>query len=145
MAVIEIGLGLLLIAGIAAVLTGLGGLVPGPAGWDPLPLLGYGGTALILALGVLLVADGSVRRIIARRPERRRGLRTARLSAVALLGAAALAVGLPLAAEPFNLVRIGGIPAGYYLAAEVALVGLVVLAFAWAARQNRIDREEPER
>lgn len=139
---IEIAFGLVLIAAVAAILSGVGGLVPGASGIDLLPLLGYGGTALFLALGVLLVADGLARRAIVRHPERRLALRTARLTATSLLVIAVLAVGLPLTAEPANLVRLAGLPLGYYLAAQGALIGLVILAFAWAARQNRIDTAE---
>lgn len=139
---IEIGLGLILILGVAAVLAGVGGLVPGASGIDLLPLLGYGGTAVLLATGALLVADGLARRAIAKDPLRRHALRTARLTAAALIVTAGLAVGLPLAAGPANLVRVAGMPLGYYLAAQGALIGLVILAFAWAARQNRIDAEE---
>lgn len=138
---IEIALGLVLIAGVFAILSGVGGLVPGASGIDLLPLLGYGGAAFLLALGALLVGDGLVRRAIARHPGERHALRTARLATAAVLIVAALAVGLPLAAEPANLVRIEGLPLGFYLAAQGALIGLVVLAFAWAARQNRIDAE----
>ena len=140
----EIALGLLLIAGMLAILAGVGGLLPGPSGIDPLPLIGYGGTAFILAAGVLLVAAGLARRAIARHPERRHALRSARLTAAGVLAAAGLALGLPLSAEPFNLVRIEGFPLGYYLAAQGALIGLVILAFAWAARQSRVDAEERE-
>ena len=77
------------------------------------------------------------------RKSARHALRTARLMIGTLLVTAGLAIGLPLAAEPFNLVRIAGFPLGYYLAAQGALIGLVVLAFVWAARQSRIDAEEP--
>ncbi|MCC7250698.1 sodium/substrate symporter small subunit [Hyphomicrobium sp.] len=138
---IEVGFGLLLIAAAVAILSGVGGLLPGASGVDLLPLLGYGGIGFLLATGVLLVAAGLARRAIGRQPERRHALRTARLTTVALLVAALLAIGLPLAVGPFNLVRIGGLPFGYYLAAQGALIGLVVLAFAWAARQGRIDAE----
>ena len=139
---IEIGLGVLLIAAVVAVLAGVGGLLPGASGIDLLPLLGYGGTGVLLALGVLLVAAGLTRRAIRKNPARRQALRTARLTTVALIAAAGLAVGLPLAAAPANLIRLGGMPVGYYLAAQGALVGLVILAFVWAARQNRIETEE---
>jgi len=139
---IEIGLGLVLIVGVLAILAGVGGLVPGAAGIDLLPLLGYGGTAVLLATGALLVADGLARRAIARNALRGHALRTARLTMAALLVVAGLAVGLPLAAGPANLVRLAGMPFGYYLAAQGALIGLVILAFVWTARQNRIDAEE---
>ncbi len=139
---IEIGFGLLLIAGVLAVLAGVGGLLPGASGIDLLPFLGYGGVAVLLAAGTLLIADGLARRAIGRDRGIRHALRTARLTTAALLATAVLAIGLPLAAGPANLVRIEGMPLGYYLAAQGALIGLVILAFAWAARQNRIDAEE---
>lgn len=139
---IEICLGLLLIAAVAAGLAGVGGMLPGPVGFDPLPLLGYGGVAALLATGVLLVAAGATRRTIARRPGRRLALRSARLTITAVLIGCTLAVALPLAAGPFNLFRIEGLPLGYYLAAQGSLIALVILAFAWASRQNRIEAEE---
>lgn len=139
---IEIGLGLLLIACVVAMLAGVGGLLPGASGIDLLPLLGYGGIGFLLAAGVLLVAAGLARRAIRSHPARRQALRTVRLTTVALLTTAGLAIGVPLAAEPANLVRIEGLPVGYYLAAQGALIGLVVLAFAWASRQSRIDTVE---
>jgi len=139
---IEIGFGLLLIAAVLAILSGVGGILPGAAGIDLLPLLGYGGTAFLLAAGALLVADGLARRTIRSNPARRHAVRTARLTTAGLLATVALAIGLPLAAGPANLVRVAGFPAGYYLAAQGALVGLVTLAFAWAARQSRIDAED---
>jgi len=141
---IGIGLGLLLIAGVLAMLAGVGGRVPGVLAFDPLPLLGYGGAAVLLAIGALLVADGLVRRAIRRPTASRRVLRTARLKAAALLAIAGFAIGLPLAAGPANLVHVEGMPLGYYLAAQGALIGLVILAFVWAARQNRIDAGEPD-
>lgn len=142
---IEIGFGLVLIAGVLAILAGVGGLFPGASGIDVLPLLGYGGVVVLLAAGLLLVADGFARRAIERHAECRRALRTARLTAASLLAVAGLVVGLPLAAGPANLVRIEGMPLGYYLVAQGALVGLVILAFVWAARQNRIDAGERDR
>lgn len=139
---IEIGFGLLLVAGAGMILAGAFGIVAAPMGVDLFPLVGAVGTGLILAVGVLLVAAGRTRRAIAHHPERRHALRSARLTTVALLFVAALAIGLPLSPGPFNLVRVGGFPMGYYFAAQGALVGLVILAFWWAARQSRIDAEE---
>lgn len=141
---IEIGIGLLLAAAALFVLAGAFGVVLAPAGVDLFPLVGYGGAGLVFAAGVLLVAAGRTRRAIARHPGRRHALRTARLTIVAVLLTAVLAIGLPLRPGPFNLLRIGGFPAGYYLAAQGALVGLVILAFWWAKRQDRIDLEEPK-
>lgn len=139
---IEIGLGLFLIAGAGSILASGLGLMAAPAGVDLFPLTGFGGLGLIFAAGVLLVASGQTRRAIARFPERRHALRSARLAVVALLFVAWLAIGLPLSPGPFNLVHIAGFPVGYYLAAQGALIGLVILAFCWATRQNRIDVEE---
>lgn len=140
---IEIGLGLLLIAAAFIVLAGAGDTL-GLSNIDFFPLLGYGGTGFILALGILLVAAGLSRRAMKRHHEARYTLRSARLTTAAFLATASLAAGLPLAAEPFNLVRVDGLPLGYYLAAQGGLIGLVILAFVWAARQNRIDAEEGE-
>lgn len=134
---IEIVLGLLLIVGALAI------LAPGVIGIDLIPLIGYGGAGLLIGAGVLLIAAGLTRRAIRRDAARGQALRTARLTIGALLVTTGLAIGLPLAAEPLNLVRVAGFPLGYYLAAKGAVIGLVVLAFVWAARQNRIDAEEP--
>ncbi|HRN84987.1 MAG TPA: DUF4212 domain-containing protein [Hyphomicrobium sp.] len=139
---IEIGIGVLLVAGALALVAGAFGIVAAPAGVDLFPLFGVVGTGLVLTAGLLLVAAGRTRRAIARHPERRHTLRSTRLTIVALLLVAGLAIALPLSPGPFNLLRIGGFPAGYYLAAQGGLIGLVILAFWWAARQNRIDAEE---
>lgn len=138
---IEIGIGLLFAAAAFVVVAGAFGIVLTP-GLDLFPLVGVSGAAFILAAGVLLMAAGHTRRAIARHPERRKTLRTARLAAVALLLATLLALGLPLVPGPFNLVRVAGFPGGYYIAAQGALIGLAILAFWWAARQSRIDTGE---
>jgi putative solute:sodium symporter small subunit len=138
---IEIGLGVLLLAAAVIVLIGAGDTL-GLSNIDFFPLLGYGGTGFILALGILLIAAGLSRRAMKRRHETRYTLRSARMTTAALLMIACLAIGLLLAAEPFNLIRIEGMPLGYYMAAEAGLIGLVILAFVWAVRQNRIDSEE---
>jgi putative solute:sodium symporter small subunit len=140
---IEIGLGLLLIAAALIVLTGAGDTLGLPH-IDFFPLLGYGGIAFILALGILMLAAGFSRRAIKRNHEARNALRSARLTAVALLLVVCLTLGLLLGAEPLNLVRIYGMPLGYDMAAQAGLIGLVILAFVWAGRQNRIDSEESE-
>lgn len=140
---IEIVLGLLLLAGAVIVVMGAGDTL-GLSNIDFFPLLGYGGTAFILALGILLIAAGFSRRAMKRHHARRHTLRSARLTTSALLLVACLTAGLLLASEPFNLLRVDGLPLGYYLAAQGGLIGLVILAFVWAARQNRIDIEGGE-
>ena len=135
---LEIGLGALLVAAACVILAGAGGTF----GFDLIPLMGYGGIAFVAALGILLVAAGAMRRAIRASPEKCHALRTARLTLGALLATVVLALGLPLSAEAFNLIRVEGFPVGYYLAAQGTLIGLVILAFVWASRQNRIDAEE---
>lgn len=48
---------------------------------------------------------------------------------------------LPLAASWITAVLVAGIPAGFLIAAEGSLAGLVLLAFWHAGRQNRIDED----
>jgi putative solute:sodium symporter small subunit len=137
--VIEIGIGLLLIVGAGVILTGAGDLLLGPAAIDLFPLIGFVGTFFIAAVGLLLIAAGLARRTMQRHHARRHELRSARLAWIGTLLVASLAIGVPLCAAPFNLVSVAGFPLGYYAAAQGALIALVVLAFAWAGRQNRID------
>ncbi len=140
---IESLLGLFIVLGMVAMLSGAGGVLPGVAAFDPLPILGYGGIAFTLAVGLLLIVDGLVRRRIARGDPSGQALRMSRVTVRGCLLVAALALGVPLAAEPLNVLRVDGFPIGYYLAAQGALIALVVLAFAWAARRNRIEAETP--
>lgn len=140
----EIGLGLLIIAGLAATLSGVGRLVPGGESFDLIPLLGIEGVSILLAIAALLIASGMVRNALRAHPERSHVLRSARLTGHALLVAAALAIGIPFAVGPANLIRIDGMPLGYFAAAQGALFALVVAAFVWAVRQNRIDAAEPD-
>lgn len=139
---IEIGLGLLLLAFVVASLSGVGRLLPGAAGFDLLPLLGFAGVSVIVAAAAVLIAAGLARRALCANPAHAHALRTARLAAEASLTMAVLVIGVPFAAGAANLIRIDGMPLGYYAAAQGALIGLVVLAFVWAARQSRIDAEQ---
>lgn len=141
---IEIGLGLFLVAVLAAMLSGVGRLVPGGESIDLVPLLGIEGVALVLAVTALLIASGMVRNALRAYPEHAHALCTARLTVHALLVAAGFAIGIPFAVGPANLIRIDGMPLGYYAAAQAALVALVVVAFVWAARQGRIDAARPD-
>lgn len=138
---IEIGIGVLLAAAALVVAAGAFGIVIAP-GLDLFPLAGVGGVAFLFATGLLFMAAGRTRLAIAHHPERRHTLRTARLTITALLFVAVLAIGLPLVPGPFNLLRIAGFPGGYLIAAQGALVALVILAFWWAARQSRVDAGE---
>jgi putative solute:sodium symporter small subunit len=141
--VIEIALGTILVLVVAGALSaGAAGLLLGASGFDPVILVGYGGMAVLLAVGLVLVLSGALRRAIHREPANRHALRSARLALRVSLAVAALAAGPAMIAELLNLLRITALPAGTYAAAEGALIGLVVVAFAWTARQSRIDREE---
>jgi putative solute:sodium symporter small subunit len=139
---IEIVLGLAVILALLAMLAAAGGILPGVSAFDPLLLFGYGGIAGIVAAGLLLVAAGSLRRAIRRNPGHRHALRRARLAAAGCLAVAALAAGPAFIAELMNLVSLSGLPAGYHVAGEAALMGLVAVAFIWTARHARIDAEE---
>lgn len=139
---IEIVLGLLVIVSLLATLAGAGGMLPGVSTFDPLLLLGYGGVAGVVGTGLLLVIAGVLRRAIARAPRHGHALRSVRLATAGSLAVAGFAAGPALTAEPMNLLSISAVPAGYYMAAEGALIGLVVVAFAWAARQSHLDVEE---
>jgi putative solute:sodium symporter small subunit len=43
---------------------------------------------------------------------------------------------------PLNSIKILGFPLGFYMAAQGSLIAFVVMLFAFAWRQDRIDREE---
>lgn len=142
---IEFGLGLLLVAAAIAIVTGAPVALLGAGAIDLMPLLGFGGVALMAALGLLLCAAGLVRRALKRESDNRHALRSARLATSALLSVGVLTLGVPFAADVLNLVRLDGFPLGYYLAAQGALIALVGVAFGWAGRQTKIDSEETSR
>ncbi len=43
---------------------------------------------------------------------------------------------------PLNSINILGFPLGFYMAAQGSLIAFVVMLFAFARRQDAIDREE---
>lgn len=137
---IELGMGVLMMLGAAAIATGIAAALAG--GIDLLPLIGLGGTALLAAAGLLIGAAGALRLAIRRHDAHRYVLRSARLTAASLLVLSALALGAPLAADVLNLARIEGVRLGYLVAAQISLAGLALLAFVWALRQNQIDAED---
>jgi putative solute:sodium symporter small subunit len=139
--VIEILLGLLTLAGAVVILMGAGDTLGLPVG-DLFPLIGFRGTALIVLIGVLLVARGAYRRSLKRLHHRRWELRSIGLMWTVISVAILLGIGVPLLAEPMNLFRIGGFPLGYYLSAQGLLVALVMLAFIFVRRQDAIDADE---
>lgn len=138
---IEIAFGVLVVASAVAILMGAADtlFLPVP---DLFPIIGFAGTAVIAAAGFLLIAHGVYRRVRARRMAGRHELRSAALVATMTLLIAILAFALPALVEPLNLIRIGGLPAGFYLAAQGALVVFVIVTFATVIRQDAIDREK---
>jgi putative solute:sodium symporter small subunit len=139
--VIEILLGLLTLAGSVVILMGAGDTLGLPVG-DLFPLIGFRGTALIVLVGMLLIARGTYRLSLKKAHDRRWELRSAGLmwSVIAVL--LLLGIGVPLLAEPMNLFRIGGFPLGFYMSAQGVLVALVMLAFIFVRRQDAIDADE---
>jgi len=137
---IEIAAGILVVAAAVVVLMGEGDTFL--AAPDLYPLLGAGGTAAIAGLGVILVCHAVYRRMRRRRHGDQHWLRTTGLVWVALLIQLALAFAVPAWVEALNLIKIGGFPLGFYMTAQGSLVGLAILAFAAAARQDSIDAQE---
>ena len=66
---------------------------------------------------------------------------TSRLMWIVLALWAVLSVGVHLFAGELNRIVVLGFPLGYFLAAQGALIGFVVLAFWHTRRQNRIDED----
>jgi len=70
--------------------------------------------------------------------------RTRRLALVSVVAWIVLTLLLPLAAQQLEAIAVLGIPLGYYLGAQGALLGLAMLLFLTAARQRRWDRMRSE-
>jgi putative solute:sodium symporter small subunit len=138
---IEIAFGLLVIAAAVAILMGAADtlLLPVP---DLFPIIGFTGTAVIAGAGLLLILHGAYRLVRNRRTSGRHALRSAGLLAAMLLLIALFGFAAPLLVEPLNLITIRGFPAGFYIAAQGALIALVIVAFVAATRQDAIDSEE---
>jgi len=138
---IEIAFGILVIASAIGILMGAADtlMLPLP---DLFPIIGFTGTAVIIASGLLMVAHGAYRRVRDKRTGGRHALRSAGLATAMALLIALFAYVAPLLVEPLNLLRIGGFPGGFYIAAQVVPIALVILAFVAASRQDAIDSEE---
>jgi putative solute:sodium symporter small subunit len=138
---IEIAFGILVIAAAMGILMGVADtlLLPVP---DLFPILGFTGTAVVAGTGLLLVLHGAYRLVRNRRTSGRHALRSAGLVAAMALLIALVGLAAPLLVEPLNLLKVGGFPGGFYLAAQGALIALVIIAFVAAAKQDAIDSEE---
>lgn len=67
--------------------------------------------------------------------------RTTRLMAVTIFIWAILGFGVHFFAVELNKITILGFPLGFYLAAQGALIGFVVLIFWFSRKQEQIDAE----
>jgi putative solute:sodium symporter small subunit len=69
--------------------------------------------------------------------------RTRKLASAALVSWLVLTVGTQVLALPLDRIRVPllGLPLGFVLAAHVSMLAFALLAFWFAARQARIDRE----
>jgi putative solute:sodium symporter small subunit len=141
---IEIGLGVIVIALALAILTGAANALSLPVP-DLFPLLGIGGTAAIFATGLLSAVHGAYRRLLKRRIAGRHAFRSTGLMLTSLLMVALVAFAVPQLVEPLNIIKLAGFPAGFYAAAQGALIVLVIIAFIVAARQEEIDRQDGTR
>lgn len=65
--------------------------------------------------------------------------RTRRVTLWSLLAWCVLALGVPLAAQPFEAIAIKGLPLGYYAGAQGLLIALAIVALLFAYRQRHID------
>jgi putative solute:sodium symporter small subunit len=138
---IEIALGILVELGVIAILMGAADTLRLPVG-DLFPLLGFGGTGAIAGCGLMLMVHGAYRLLRQRQIGDQHRLRTLGLLWVGLLSVALLALGIPLAVEPLNIIKIGGFPLGFYMAAQGSLIALVILAFVVAWKQEAIDADQ---
>lgn len=129
---IEIGLGVVAVCAAAAVAFGLtDGLIPFP--------LGTGAVVAAIIAGVALILRGAYRTAKRRTPEPH-ALRS--LGAAMTLGGLALvtALALPSLSETLNLVTVSGFPLGLYVMGQGVLIFFVVLLFAFAIWQGKVDR-----
>lgn len=72
---------------------------------------------------------------------RRYRRRTRRLVGLMLLVWLAFGFGIHLLVNQLNAVVILGIPLGFYMAAQGALIAFSIMLFAFARRHERIERE----
>ena len=138
---VQIVIGSLFIAGAIIILMGAGDTL-GLTNIDLFPLIGYGGTALIIALGLAIVSHGLYSRRLKRPHDDRHRFRVKGLSSATAIAVIAAVLGLPLIAEALNLMEIAGFPLGFYAAAQGGLVALVLIVAAWALRHDTIDTED---
>lgn len=72
---------------------------------------------------------------------RRYWTETSRLMALVLILWFILGLGLPALSPALDKETVLGFPLGFYMTAQGALIGFVVLVFWYTRRQNRIDED----
>ncbi len=68
--------------------------------------------------------------------------RTSRLMWIMLILWAFFSFIVHLFVDQLNAITIAGFPLGFYMAAQGSLIAFVVMLFAFASRQDTIDRQE---
>jgi putative solute:sodium symporter small subunit len=68
--------------------------------------------------------------------------RTSRLMWIMLILWAFFSFVVHMFVNQLNTITIAGFPLGFYMAAQGSLIAFVVMLFAFAARQDTIDRQE---
>jgi putative solute:sodium symporter small subunit len=138
---IEIGLGILAAAAGAAIVLGPS-FAPAIVPPGPYLLLGPWGTTVLVGFGLILVVRGAYRLERKRQSSDQHWLRTCGLMLTTLLITLCVVFAPLLLVELLNLVKIGGFPLGFYMAAQGILVAIAIVAFVFSAYQDRIDVDE---
>lgn len=135
LAVIEIGIGFVVLAAALAAGTGFADR------FVPLTI-GMGGAGAIAILGLILVSHGFFQVMLRRRTADRHWLRTKGLVWLMLTLLSVFGFAVHAFAPLLDAFRIGGFPLGYYMAAQGAPIAFVIMLFFFAARADTIDVEE---
>lgn len=133
---IEMAFGILV--ALAAALLASGAL----DAWVALPGFGAGSFLALVAVGAALVAHGGYRRVRNRRDGPQYWLRTKGLALAAAAATIVLGAVLPAAFAPLGLFKIGGFPLGYYAAAQLLPILLVILLFWFTRTQDGVCQDE---
>lgn len=103
------------------------------------PVINLGVVLAVAAAGAAMFSHALYRRARRVREPDLFWLRACGLALAATSATLALAIALPLWLAPLGLFKIGGFPLGYYAAAELVPILLVVLAFWQARAMDRLD------
>ena len=105
-----------------------------------LPGVGAGATAALAISGLALVLHGTYRRLRKSEARNQHWLRTVAVTLVAIAGVLLVAFAVPLLAETLNIIKVGGFPLGFYMAAQGCLVLLAALTFVATRMLDGLDR-----